>query len=335
MDVSVIIPTHNGAAQLPAALASVIAQTTSRRLELVVVDDGSTDTTPAVIEPYLKRYRNPTGKVYLHYLQQEHRGVAAARNAALAHANAPYVAFLDTDDYWDRFKLQRQFTAIREDPTIEMVHTAFRTIDQQGDFTDTEPQRLDNPCVGWCVEPMLRDHLVVLSSVLIRREVLDQVPTVEPNGNVFDPHRTHCSDYDFLLRLAKVCRFVYVPEPLTLVGVGTDDDVAVKLPGRLGALCQMQADFVARYGQALHLDAQRAHDDARQLLIRHAQALIDMGKHQTAAQVCDVAQQLDLYDQRFDELRHRATKGRWLRRPITFLRAIGGTLSRLLTKRRD
>jgi len=88
--VSVIIPTHNRAAFLREALKSVWGQT-YQDFELIVVDDGSEDDTPQVVAGCDDRLR---------YLRLEHRGVSAARNAGLAAASAPYLAFLDSDDIW-------------------------------------------------------------------------------------------------------------------------------------------------------------------------------------------------------------------------------------------
>src|SRR5262245_39908172 len=97
-NVSVVIPSYNSAAYLPAAIDSVLAQT-ARDLEVIVVDDGSTDDTPDVVARYGPPVRG---------IRQANAGVAAARNRGIAEARGRYIAFLDADDTWEPVKLERQ-----------------------------------------------------------------------------------------------------------------------------------------------------------------------------------------------------------------------------------
>jgi glycosyltransferase involved in cell wall biosynthesis len=100
---TVVIPTFNRAGLLPRAIASVMQQTVAAA-EIVVVDDGSTDGTPSVCAAH--------GSA-ITYLRQPNAGVAAARNAGILHAASPWVAFLDSDDYWTPEHLARMEAAIR------------------------------------------------------------------------------------------------------------------------------------------------------------------------------------------------------------------------------
>ena len=97
--VSILTPTYNRADLLPRAVRSVLAQTFGD-WELLVVDDGSTDGTGEVLEAFRD--------ARIRYLPRSHRGIAASRNDALANATAPLIAFLDSDDFWDPQKLERQ-----------------------------------------------------------------------------------------------------------------------------------------------------------------------------------------------------------------------------------
>ena len=103
--VSVIIPTHDRAAVLGRAVSSVLAQTWTD-FELVVVDDGSTDATPAVLAGF--------SDSRLKGIRRENKGVSAARNAGIAATSAPWIALLDSDDYWMPDKLSKQLRFLAE-----------------------------------------------------------------------------------------------------------------------------------------------------------------------------------------------------------------------------
>src|ERR687893_681850 len=96
--VSCIVPVFNGERYLQAALDSIFAQT-YRSLEVLVVDDGSTDNTAAIVGSYGDRVR---------YLQQDNHGPSAARNRGIEAATCEFIAFLDADDLWHAEKLERQ-----------------------------------------------------------------------------------------------------------------------------------------------------------------------------------------------------------------------------------
>src|ERR1043166_7534525 len=99
--VDVVIPVRDGARCIGACLDSVRAQTRSVRA-VIVVDDGSTDATPAVLAQYRQQWP------LLELVRTEQHGVSHARNVGVARCRAPFVAFLDSDDVWDAAKLERQ-----------------------------------------------------------------------------------------------------------------------------------------------------------------------------------------------------------------------------------
>lgn len=110
--VSVIIPTYNRESYILEAVDSVLEQTAAPA-EIIVVDDGSTDATARVLEPYRDRLR---------YLHQENRGIGAARNTGVRYSRGDFVAFLDDDDVWLLDKLERQLAAFRETPSLDAVY---------------------------------------------------------------------------------------------------------------------------------------------------------------------------------------------------------------------
>ena len=110
--VSIVIPVFDAEGTLGEAVTSVLAQTLEA-IEVIVVDDGSTDGSAEVV----RRIADPR----VHVAVEPHRGAAAARNAGVARARGALLAFLDADDRWARRKLERQWSVLRADPSVDMV----------------------------------------------------------------------------------------------------------------------------------------------------------------------------------------------------------------------
>jgi glycosyltransferase involved in cell wall biosynthesis len=316
MDVAVITPTYNRAHLLPQTIDSVIAQTTRARIEMAVIDDGSTDDTADVMRPYIDKYGVSGKKVHIQYIQLDKQGVVTARNTGIERTNAPYIALLDSDDYWDPRKLELQLKAIRSDPHVGVVHTSFRYVDDQSRFIDDRVQghRLNNPCVGWCIDAMLNEFLVIFSSVLIRRAVVEQVSATEPHGLPFDPRWTNAQDYDLMLRAARVSRFIYVPEPLTLYRFHDQHGAMGNLKRAFGFHCRVQMDFVARWGRDVGVTEADATRRAAAFLYKRAESAFWQRDMDNCTALCDLAAELSFDDDRFVKLKHKAARPRWMYR---------------------
>lgn len=113
IEISVIIPVHNGSPYIAATIASVIDQTLPST-EILIVDDGSTDDTAKIAQAQVYAQR-------IHVLQQNNQGPAAARNLGVKHAACNLLAFLDADDLWVPYKLARQMQMMQAGPTCEAV----------------------------------------------------------------------------------------------------------------------------------------------------------------------------------------------------------------------
>ena len=109
--VSVVIPTHNGQRYIGATLDSVLAQR-HRPLEILVVDDGSTDATAQIVTGYASEVR---------LIEQDQRGHPAARNTGIRAAGGEFLGFLDHDDLWSPDKLERQMACLERDPALDLV----------------------------------------------------------------------------------------------------------------------------------------------------------------------------------------------------------------------
>jgi glycosyltransferase involved in cell wall biosynthesis len=200
--VSVIIATYNYGRFLGQALDSVLAQR-CRDLEVLVVDDGSTDDTPEVVRPFLADAR-----VRYHLLP--HGGAARARNVGVARSTAPLVAFLDADDQWLPGKLEKQLARFAADPELGVVCARRVVIDECGRELPTRPAALRR---GEVLGDLFRDNFICFSSAVVRRAALTAV-------GPFDESLALASEYELWLRIASRFRVDYVDEALVKYRVG-------------------------------------------------------------------------------------------------------------------
>jgi glycosyltransferase involved in cell wall biosynthesis len=200
--VSVVIPTYNRLGYLQIAIDSALAQT-SCDCEIIVVDDGSTDGTGAVL-------RAQYGQS-IRYEYQENRGESAARNRAIELAQGEYIALLDSDDAWLPEKISRQVTALDADPDAGMVFCQAWLIDQHGDRIGDRPEGFDLHAADITPDKMLFvNQIGGPSTTLIRRSVLQVVG--------FDPSIRFGEDWDlFLQMLLRGYRINFISEPLAYI----------------------------------------------------------------------------------------------------------------------
>lgn len=208
--ISVIIPTYNRALHLVRAIESVLAQ---RRPcdELIVVDDGSTDETPVLVE------RLAAGSVVpIHLLRQENRGASAARNLGIRRARGELIAFLDSDDWWLPNKLALQAAAMTAQPEVLISHTRERWF-RRGQRVNQKKKH--DPPHGDIFAASLGMCVVGMSTVMARRQLFDRY-------GLFNEALPCCEDYDLWLRVG--CRepFLLVAEPLTGKDGGRPDQLS-------------------------------------------------------------------------------------------------------------
>jgi glycosyltransferase involved in cell wall biosynthesis len=235
--VSVVIATYNYGRFLAETLESVRRQTFAD-YEVVVVDDGSTDNTSAIIQPYLADRR-------LRYVCTEHMGQAAAKNRGIALARAPLVAFLDADDIWLPGKLTRQVERFQSDPELGVVYSRRLLIDQDGwQLTYKEPGLHR----GDILDAMFLGNFICFSSSMVRRAVFERV-------GGFDERLALAVDYDLWLRVAVDHRFDYVDEPLVKYRVG-HASLSRRVIERLHTACGIMQRFLDERGGRQLLDPQ-------------------------------------------------------------------------------
>ncbi len=199
--VSVIIPVFNGAAHLGRALESVCLQTYPlSRLEVIVVDDGSTDGSAQLAAGFTDRLPG------LQLLVQPNRGVAAARNLGLSVCNGEVIAFLDCDDEWLPEKIAAQITVLQANPSLGLVHCGCVFVDTQGAELKgwSRQSRVDE---GDILLEFICDFFLITSSVIVPRSVLDEI------GN-FDEKLKVGEDNELFLRILRLYHAGCVSEPL-------------------------------------------------------------------------------------------------------------------------
>lgn len=196
--VSVIIPTYNNSQYLLQAIASVHAQSYGP-IEIIVIDDGSTDNTSEVIGAL-------GGDII--YIKQSNGGPAKARNKGIAVAKGDFVAFLDSDDIWLPDKIEKQIDFFRTHPEVVLVYS--RAANFNDGFMEKREEVFPVRVVsGFIFDEVLFGLLILLSSVVVKTSIIKE------NG-CFDEALTTAEDTNFLLKVAYTYHLGGLPEVLVL-----------------------------------------------------------------------------------------------------------------------
>lgn len=194
--ISVNIITHNRAQYLAEAIRSVLEQD-FRDLELIIVDDASTDNTKEVVTPFLADTR------VSYFLLPKQKNIAAIRNFALSKSSAQYVAVLDSDDAWSEpHKLTKQYEFLESNPDIVLVGTGAIIIDSLGQ----EKRRVLKPSTDEEIKKVfLLKNPFFHSSMLYRKAAI-------LNLGGYDEKLKYCDDFDLWLRLNEQEKFYNFPD---------------------------------------------------------------------------------------------------------------------------
>lgn len=196
--VSAIIPTYNRAELVSQAVHSVLNQT-YKRIEIIVVDDGSTDNTSEVLKKYEGRIK---------YIYQERGERSKARNKGFRCSGGNYIAFLDSDDLWLPTKIEKQVQVLDNKRDVDVVYTGVQFIDRKGNPYSGEIY-WDAPKRQVLYEDLMTNNIVTgtTSSVMMRRTCLEKV-------GLFDEMMNTCEDLDLYRRLAQYYNFHKIELPL-------------------------------------------------------------------------------------------------------------------------
>ena len=201
--VSAIIPTYNNKALLKDAIDCVLSQS-FQDIELIVIDDGSTDDTAALVKSI--------DDSRLKYFYKVNGGVSSARNMGLDKANGQYIAFLDADDLWKKDFLQTMFLALEQQKQFGLAYTT--VTNKYSDGRTVEKYR-EKYCISGKVSSKLFEiFFVITQASLIRKEVLENFR--------FDENLTTGEDGDFFLRLSLKIDFLFVPSNMAIRRIQTE-----------------------------------------------------------------------------------------------------------------
>jgi len=229
MKVSIIIPTYNREQYISQAIESALSQTLTD-IEVIVVDDGSTDNTEKVIRPY---------KDKISYIYTDNGGVAHARNVGMKMATGDYISWLDSDDLYYPYKSELQANFLDKFPDIGMVYTEFSGFDDNGYFNeyhlkkyhtayqdgrltyedifseknsiknaDLKSENLNGATVymGDIFDAYFQNILVFTNSIMFRKKILDVVGLQNSEFGLFH-------DHEFVLRICKLFKAAFIDVP--------------------------------------------------------------------------------------------------------------------------
>ncbi|MFC1492808.1 glycosyltransferase family 2 protein [candidate division KSB1 bacterium] len=209
--ISVIIPTHNRLKFLRRAVDSVLQQD-FKDLELIIIDDGSTDGT-------FDKFNKSDPPIRYYY--QPGQGVSAARNRGISLSKGELIAFLDSDDCWESGKLSTQAEFFNSNPEILICQTEDIWI-RNGKRVN--PKNKHAKPSGYVFNESLKLCVVSPSSVMMRKEFFDLIGT-------FDESLPACEDYDLWLRTGYKLDVPLIPEPLVIKYGGHPDQLSKKFTG--------------------------------------------------------------------------------------------------------
>jgi glycosyltransferase involved in cell wall biosynthesis len=256
----VIVPVYNRAAFVAEALESALAQECPGGMEIVVVDDGSTDHTPAVLAGLAAQHPE------LRVLRQANAGPAHARNHALREARGEFLALLDSDDVWLPGKLASQVALLDAHPDAAFAHS---DVDEFWEDGEGEWTRRPEIVSGHVLRILLKRNLIHTMTVMLRRSVIDEV-------GGFDPEFPPCEDWDLWLRIVDRHPIVGDPERRVRVrlhegGISSDPVVVSRQASRL------LETAAARLRDQGHPDAGYARRQAARWYVKHGRRLAHKG----------------------------------------------------------
>lgn len=208
--VSVVIPAYNAAETLRATVASALSQTHAA-LDIIIVDDGSTDITPAIAREIAASDNR------VRYVRKENGGVATARNFGISLAEGAFIAPLDADDVWHPSKIERQLDIMKASAApLGFVYCGFRFIDHRGVVLGTAPYY---SVEGWgFLQHVMYNFVGNGSGLLLRREAVETVGGYDTR--LSQEGLQGCEDYQLQIRIARRYEVAGTPENLVGYRVG-------------------------------------------------------------------------------------------------------------------
>ncbi len=214
--VSVIIPTFNRLSFLQKAVDSVLKQT-YRPMEVIIIDDGSEDSSYEMLKPFLTTCSE---NISCRYFYQRNNGVSSARNLGLKQALGEYISFLDSDDLWDSRKIEIQMGFMTSQSEYQVCYTDEIWI-RKG--VRVNPKNIHQKYSGNIYTHCLPLCIISPSSILMKRDIIDRI-------GLFDEDLPACEDYDYWLRLSSQYSIYFIKEKLITKQGGHKDQLSHQYP---------------------------------------------------------------------------------------------------------
>ncbi|MDM8553358.1 glycosyltransferase family A protein [Desulfococcaceae bacterium HSG7] len=206
--ITVVVPAFNRSDFVLHALESIRHQS-FRPIEIVVVDDGSTDDTLQIVREWAKQYVDPQ-RFVIRWVSQTNQGANAARNRGIKESHGEYIAFLDSDDQWLPEKLVKQIAILKKDIEIGGVYCGMRNIDLSTGAKDNVSPRT-YPAGNLLRQLLIHDVTEATSSWVVRKACFD-------HAGAFDTTLPARQDWDMWIRLSEKYRIGCVPEVMVELG---------------------------------------------------------------------------------------------------------------------
>lgn len=209
-EIDVVIPVYNGEQFIIEAIDSAVKQTLPPK-KIIVVDDGSTDTTSSLVEEYAKN-----SKIEIKLVKKTNGGLSSARNTGIKNSDSELIAFLDADDLWVKDKLEKQLEVYQSTnfEKLALIYCNYDVIDSNGSFMYSNYKApIDKKRMrGNVFETLLERNKITSSGsgVLIKREVFDTI-------GFFDEKLRFGEDWDMWLRIAEKYEVDFTPETLVYI----------------------------------------------------------------------------------------------------------------------
>lgn len=200
--ISIVIPTYNCASHIQEAIESALNQTYTN-FELIVIDDGSTDNTKEIMSHYVTNHPDT-----IKYIYKRNGGVASARNTGIKKSRGQYIAFLDSDDYWDTRKLEETVQFINRYPGAGLLYTDFMVVDKRKNILWKNDRFHYN---GNVLAELVEICFIGASTAVVRKNVFQKC------GIFFEGYTeaAGCEDWDMWLRIAKNHEVRNIPKKLS------------------------------------------------------------------------------------------------------------------------
>jgi glycosyltransferase involved in cell wall biosynthesis len=199
--ITVIIPMYNSENTITTCINSVLNQTFNGKIEIIVINDGSTDNGKSIVEMIIK---NNTKNVEIKIINKPNGGVSSARNKGLALAKGDYIAFLDSDDEWIPEKIEKQLNVFNSNHSISFIGGLILKPFIQSDNYFEIP-----------LSKLIFKNYFQPSTVLFKKEVFERV-------GFFDESQKYAEEGNYFMRVAELFKCVLLNEQLIYYGQGKD-----------------------------------------------------------------------------------------------------------------